>query len=436
VLKIQAKVGDEIVVMIQQPDGTQYQISQSAYLNPNGATTVGPNGGAVTSTDGTITLAIPKGAITGSADITLTAKPESAITIPRTGVMDPSNAPWGATVEINAQGNFTLNQEVHLEAPAPSTIANGTPVAWMKQGSETVGGQAESFWQVVTSGRVDAGRFKTNSPPFDGIFFGIGISDFMVFTPTFLRIVLGTVTQPPDATQTQPQPVPGVLCIIGDNILDIANTVAARTNAQGLYATFDFSVVAPNAASVVAIDTKNNRRGGAVAAPQTSMNPLYQQGLQGFANTLRGDILLPAATTGGGGTPPAVTLTAVQPGIPTAQDSLVQFRTVPVGASIAIQATIDRPIVPPTGGVTGQVFVGGALNQTLSWVADQSQKVWSANFTANAEGSYSVVVKASTNLGDPTAATQVSFAFIALVNPNSRPPLPGPPFVLDMTPID
>src|SRR5262249_59709540 len=110
VLKIQGKVGDEIVVIVQQPDGTQYQISQSAYLNPNGATTVGSNGGSVTSADGTITLSIPKGAITGQADITLSSKPESAITTPSTGMMDPAKVPWGATVSVNAQGNFTLNQ--------------------------------------------------------------------------------------------------------------------------------------------------------------------------------------------------------------------------------------------------------------------------------------------------------------------------------------
>src|SRR5262249_33839066 len=129
--------------------------------------------------------------------------------------------------------------------------------------------------------------------------------------------------------------------------------------------------------------------------------------------------------------------TAVQPGIKDpAQDSLVQFRTVQVGASIGILAAMDRPIVPPTGGVTGPVYVGGTLNQTLSWGPDQSQKNWSAIFTPNAAGGYSAVVKASPTLGDPPATTQVSFAFIALVNPNSRPPLPGPPFVLDMTPID
>src|SRR5262249_34240499 len=58
-LQILAQVGDEIVVIVRQPDNTEYRVSQSAYRRDDGFTTVGFNGGAVTSDDSQTALSIP-----------------------------------------------------------------------------------------------------------------------------------------------------------------------------------------------------------------------------------------------------------------------------------------------------------------------------------------------------------------------------------------
>jgi hypothetical protein len=73
-VEILVQVGDEIVVLVRQPDGTEYRVSQSAFRREDGFTTVGRNGGAVTSEDGGSVLMIPKNAISGQAEIKLTPK--------------------------------------------------------------------------------------------------------------------------------------------------------------------------------------------------------------------------------------------------------------------------------------------------------------------------------------------------------------------------
>jgi hypothetical protein len=97
---------------VRQPDGTEYRINQAAYKKADGSTTVGRNGGAVTSADGETVLTIPKNAITGQVDLKLTPKVETEIAIPRQNEMSPENMPFGGGVEISAQGNFTVEKEL------------------------------------------------------------------------------------------------------------------------------------------------------------------------------------------------------------------------------------------------------------------------------------------------------------------------------------
>ncbi|HEY0727033.1 MAG TPA: Ig-like domain-containing protein, partial [Pyrinomonadaceae bacterium] len=168
-LQIQAVVGDEIALTISQPDGTQYRVVQAAYRRADGFVSVGSNGGTVTSDDGQVLLSVPAGAIQGQADLKLSTFAESAITIPRQGEMDPANVPFGAGVRITSSGNFTNTQELHLEVAAPPTAAEAQRVVFMKPAKITEAGVERDVWEVVTSGKVEGGKFKTMSPPFIGV---------------------------------------------------------------------------------------------------------------------------------------------------------------------------------------------------------------------------------------------------------------------------
>src|SRR4029079_2212518 len=216
-LQIQARVGDELSITITQPDGTQYQVSQAAYRRADGFTSVGSNGGTITSADGTLLLQVPAGAISGQADLKLSLAPESAITIPRTGEMDPSIAPYAGGVKIEAQGNFTNTKELHIELPAPANATEGQRVFFMKQAKANFDGQEEDVWETVTSGKVENGRIKSTSPPFIGVtlvgaLVGIALLPLFCFMPIHVRAVTGIVQKVnPGQSST---PIPGVRCTV------------------------------------------------------------------------------------------------------------------------------------------------------------------------------------------------------------------------------
>ncbi|MGH9760165.1 MAG: Ig-like domain-containing protein, partial [Blastocatellia bacterium] len=268
ILKIQAKVGDEIIVQVNQPDGTQYQVSQGAYIRSDGFTSVSFNGGAVTSGDGSISLTVPKGGISGQADIMLSPLAETDIQIPRQGQMDPTKVPFGGGARIQTQGTFTYQQDLHLELTAPATATDGQRVEFMTPNTIQSGGSTFNIWQVVTSGRVDGGKFKTSSPPFEGLAgLAFGILDVYVFMPIQGRAVFGTVTDPAKV------PVPNVLVLVGTAATTnaIGSNIAARSDKNGIYSTFDNEVQDPASVPVLGIDDTNNRRAGAVANTATDI---------------------------------------------------------------------------------------------------------------------------------------------------------------------
>ena len=192
-LRLHARVGDEIVLFIRQPDGAEYQVTQAAYRRDDGVTSVTENGGTVVSDDGRTVLDIPKGAISGQAEITLTPKGEQSITTPR--LAEFAAVPFGAGVEIKAEGNYTVEKELHLELPAPAQFEEGRRVAFMSPQKMTIDGREVEVWESVTSGRVEGGRFKTNTPPFYGLGGGLlGIITFVyVFAPVTRHVVYGEV---------------------------------------------------------------------------------------------------------------------------------------------------------------------------------------------------------------------------------------------------
>ncbi|MBI3652602.1 MAG: Ig-like domain-containing protein, partial [Acidobacteria bacterium] len=435
-------VGDEITVLVRQPDGTEYRINQAAYKKADGSTTVGRNGGVVTSADGASVLAIAKDAISGQVDLKLTPKAEAEIPIPRQNEMEAANMPFGAGIQIEAQGTFTVTKELHLELPAPASATEGQRAAFIKPAKISENGQEVDIWEVVTSGRVEGGKIKTNSPPFFGL---VGLAPFTTvwaFMPVRQKVVLGTVKEPTSATDATLKPVANVLCILGNSTFSgLANHLTARTNAEGYYSFFDVSTQVPTSAFVHAIDDTNGRRGIGAPASYSSVESRFLQGLQGF-ETYRVDIALAARSGGGGGgqTPPQLILRARSTSGAEGQDPLVQHRVVAIPSPIVLELVTDPAVLS----LNGNVNIGGSVGNSLNWTRvssipdlnGQVVETWSAVFDVTTEGSYNIVVTARTIAADPATEARITYNFIALRNPNTRPPLEGAPFVLTSTPSD
>lgn len=440
-LEIPARVGDEIVVLIRQPDGTEYRVSQGAYRRDDGFTSVSRSGGVVISADGRIALSIPKNAITGQIDLRLIPKSENDITLPREGEMSPTNMPFAAGVEIQAEGNFNIERDLHLQLTAPASATPDQRVAFLAPKRISVVGQEVDVWETVTSGRVERGRLKSNSPPFTGFDFIAGaVSVVYAFLPVRQKVVFGRITEPASQTDSTPRPVRGALCVFGNIAQDgIANRLVARSGSDGFYSIFDPDAVSPQSSVIHVIDDTNGRRGTGTPVQLTGMESQFIQGLQGF-ETYRTDVSL-AARSGESGneeTPPQITLTARSTSGPVSDDPLVQLGVVQVPAQIMINARTDRVIQE----ITGSVLVGDSQSGALGWSLIRTEtgedghqsQLYSATFDASAEGSYRVAVAASTIRGNQSTATQLAINFVALRNPNTRPPLAGPPAVIRTTP--
>jgi len=442
-LEILARVGDEIAVLVRQPDGTEYRVSQGAYIREDGFASVSRNGGAVTSADGQIALTIPKNAVTGQIDIKLTPREEADITLPREGEMSPENMPFAAGVEVEAQGNFTVEKDLHLELPAPASATENQRVAFLTTSKINFEGQETDVWEAITSGRVEGGKLKSSSPPFTGIgLLAPGIYHFFVFMPPRSKAIFGRIAEPASQTDSTLRPVSGALCILGDRALQgLANRLVARSGQDGLYAIFDPNALSPESSLLHVIDDTNGRRGMGTPVRATGVESQFIQGLQGF-ETYRTDVTLaPRADGGGEGeTPPRINVTARSVSGPASADPLVQLGVVQIPSTITLTARTDRAIQE----ITGSVLVGGSQRTQLGWTlisteagegGEQSQ-TYSAVFDASAEGSYTVTVSASTVRGNQSTSTEQSLNFIALRHPNTRPPLAGPPAVIMTAPGD
>ncbi|MBC8029832.1 MAG: Ig-like domain-containing protein [Pyrinomonadaceae bacterium] len=426
-LQIQARVGDEITLTISQPDGTQYRVTQAAYRRADGFISVGSNGGTITSDDGKILLSVPAGAISGQADIKLTSRAESDISIPRQGEMDPANVPFGAGVRINVAGNFTNDQELHLEVAAPPAATEGQRVFFMRPAKFTDAGGERDVWEVITSGKVEGGKFKTMSPPYSGVTIvsNLPAADYDVFMPRTFRAVTGKVTEL--VPNRAPRPLARVEVTIGPA------QVIAYTAANGRFGTLDLSASAGNAALVTAKDSLG-RTETATATPYISTDP-SETGLNGL-QTLYASIQFPSSA-GLPETLPALLrlegrmldLTEGQP------DTLQTVGRVVLGSHIEIK-TIATPDVQQ---ITGQLLIGGNTVQQLVWnrqSAAPGTGVLTTDFTVSTEGSYSVVVTTHTQSNVLTTRATSTFGFVALLNPNTRPSLEGPPRVVSVTPGD
>ncbi|HWS90118.1 MAG TPA: Ig-like domain-containing protein [Pyrinomonadaceae bacterium] len=437
VLRLHARVGDEIVLFIRQPDGAEYQVTQAAYRRDDGVTSVTENGGTVISADGKTVLDVPKGGIKGQAEITLTPKGEETITTPRPG--DFASVPFGAGVEIKAEGNYTVEKELHLELPAHAQFEEGRRVAFMSPQKMTIDGREIEVWESVTSGRVEGGRFKTNTPPFYGLGGGLlGIITFVyVFAPVTRHVVYGKVT---DATTGEGR---GncVILISHENITNpwsvTGGATVARTSPYGGYAHFDFTPNFQDGKYVIAIDDVNHRFGATFAVPQTASGGGYVEGrfLQGLASFVyaKGDITLPPVLIADGAKPPPqLSAYARQMNISSEeQDPLFKLNVATLGNPVRVYVRATAALAQ----LTGQLVLSGLEPKALQWQPSDLPNTYHADLPPlTSEGTYTINVQGSTTANDPRSTTRLSYNFNSLRNPNTRPPLAGPPRVLSVAP--
>jgi RHS repeat-associated protein len=441
-LQIPASVGDEVSVTIRQPDGTDYVVSQAAYRRADGFTSVGANGGSVVADAGGTVLSVPPGAIKGVADIKMSPKTEDTIPIPRANGLEEPNSHFGGAVEIKSEGNFTCEKELHIEIPAPAGTQEGQLIAFLKPTKvKDESGQMVDVWDSVTSGRVVNGMMKSNSPPFPGLFLAsFAIIEIWAMMPTRARIVMGYVRQFEPNPNLPELPVFGATVLAGSYTTGWFGRMVGRTQyPYGRFAMFEFGAAlnSENEVPLKVYDDLHNRQAQGIALTSGTFEEDFFEGVSGFA-TFRGIVLMPRLQNDPiNDPPPGMTVFARGNNGPQELDTLFTRGISTVGSGAVIVARSDKKLAQ----INGTVLVAGVTTRQLTWTEQPDTSgglvhFYTAPVEVTAEGSYAVTVKGSTRAGDPAATTTVNYNFVGLRNPNTRPPLPGPPSVIHVTPGD
>ncbi len=126
--------------------------------------TLGVNGGAVQSSDGSIVMVRP-GALAEDTAISLTSLSRNDLSLP---LPDGLQFAGGFNLDL---GENSLKIPAQLAIPAPAGLSPGTEVLFMRKGSLPDANNIQNpTWLIEESGVVDAsGTIRTNSPPFPGI---------------------------------------------------------------------------------------------------------------------------------------------------------------------------------------------------------------------------------------------------------------------------
>lgn len=434
-LSIQARVGDEIELIIRQPDGSEYRVKQAAYRRADGFVSVGSNGGTITSDDGTLLLQIPAGAISGQADIKMTFAPESSIITPREGEMAPGEMNYIGGVKIETQGNFTNNQELHLELPAPANVQEGQRALVLKPSTYFYQGQQTETWETITSAKVESGKIKTTSPPFYGVtlagaLLSVSLLNYYVFIPARQRVVTGLVRkQKNDGTY---ETVTTGNCVILKEDGE-PSELSANIQSNGRF------TIGHNNANVPA-NQPLPVKCIASSAEQVALAYLWnstEPGVSGF-EVRYANIIYPATSIVN--LPPQIyisagTLNSDNTPVPENTDSLKLYGKTTVGSKIGL----SMGIIPPTATITSQQLIINGSSQNLEFQCQDNidSKSCSTLLPTPVAGRYSVVVKARTNINSELTETTAIYNFIVLNNPNVRPPISGVnPAVVNVTPLD
>ncbi|MFN0125037.1 MAG: Ig-like domain-containing protein, partial [Blastocatellia bacterium] len=431
-LSLLAQAGEEIELLIRQPDGVEYRLTQAAYRRADGFTAVGQAGGAITSDDGAIVLTVPQGAIAGQAEIKLTPQTEADIPLPRTGDMAPANFAFAAGVEIRAQGSFTQQTELHLELAAPAGTAEGRRAAFFTPAKYLSNGQQIDTWQVITSGKVENGRIHTTSPPFSGLFLGGGVITAWAMLPGAASVVYGRVVEKSQANSALQLPVKGAVCFSGD--AGGAGRITALTSATGYCAVFNTGAMQ----KLTAYDPALNRTASAPVTPDSGVEQDFLAGLQGFI-TARANVVLPYPNGVDPATqPPQLSVKGFQTSLgPGTEDLLPTQGIAQLNATISIRALTDRPVEYFRAELIASGVNRGEIEFTNTGADADGRQTWTGALSGQtaAEGRYSLVIRARTRQASPLTETETTYNFLVLANAAARLAIPGqPPAVLSWSP--
>lgn len=427
VLQILAQVGDEIILIIRQPDGTVYQVSQAAYRRADGFVTVGTNGGALTSDDGQVLLTIPRGAIEGQANIKMAPAAENEMTAPRTGDMSPTEMRFAAATKIEYSGTFTQNQELHLEMPAPPDVTEGQRVVFMQPTKISENGVEREVWQVVTSGTVVNGKLKTTSPPFMGVTLAgvlIGLTIALMFIACYIppraKAVVGKVTQARNNNVAVALPNATVQRADGES------NIVVKTDARGQYAlTYtnqtDIAKVKITHPDVpqppLEVDT----------IPYQNTNGSWAAGLLNFETKYAaGEFPDPAGDPGN--SPAIIQIEGRTQNLPDGEPDPLKL-TGKVLTGTSVELTIKT--TPSVEVITGTANINGANQQMLIERNANEPNTYKSIVSANTEGSYNITIETYTRRGVIISRARANFNFVALSNPNTCPSISGNPTILN-----
>ncbi len=130
-----------------------------------GNATVGTSGGVVSSTDGTSTVMVAPGALNQDTAVSIAPLNRENLSLPL-----PAGFEFAGAFNLDFSGG-PLNLPTQLAIPAPSGLAAGTQVYFMRKGAipdET--GTWNPIWLQEESGIVGTdGTIRTSSPPYPGV---------------------------------------------------------------------------------------------------------------------------------------------------------------------------------------------------------------------------------------------------------------------------
>lgn len=423
-LQIQAQVGDEIEIIIRQPDGVEYTVKQSAFRRDDGTYSVGANGGVVTSEDGTILLDIPAAAITGQANIKIYKALESEITAPRTGDMAPSEMAFAGGVKLEVSGNFTNNQELHLELDAPAAVQEGQKVVFMSPKQIEEDGQTRDVWETITSGKIEAGKIKSTSPPFLGITLSevvgnISLMSYYCFYPARKFAVIGKVQK----ANPNGLPIPidkAVVTVVAQN----GTSITATSQADGTFAVATPSYTGTGDLSIRA------RSSAGVLSP-IAVSYAYQStapALFGF-ETKYALIEYPADSTVD--QPANIQIEANTVNLPVGEFD-------PIRLGKAIQGSKIKFRIKTTPSVelfTPKLYVNSIPSTPPSTrTRNEGFDIYEIQVNVDLIARYELRIETRTRASEPNTTARANFGFVGLESPTSRPRLPGPPSVVSVTP--
>ncbi|MDB5349719.1 MAG: repeat protein, partial [Planctomycetota bacterium] len=159
--------GTTSVTIINGPAETTIPIKVA--IPHSGPTLVGPEGGAVQGSDGSL-VEVPPGALTGNQTVSIAPVTEASLPM-ATPTANGLDFAAGFVLDV---GPKDANLPLRLSIPVGPDVAVGTQIWFLHAGLVDDGSATpHMYWQVAETGTVDAdGVARTTSPPYPGVMQG------------------------------------------------------------------------------------------------------------------------------------------------------------------------------------------------------------------------------------------------------------------------